>query len=173
MKILVLNGSPRPSGNTKKLVNAFIQGAESKQHEVTVVDVCRKTIHGCLGCEYCHTKEKEVCVQKDDMQEIYPLLKETNMIVFASPVYYHDLSAQLRCVIDRFYAVGYPGELKNLSKIAMILSSGSPNVYDGILYAYRQNFIEYMGLEDKGVLTVPGEVNDEALEKAMELGRSI
>ncbi|MCD8365734.1 MAG: NAD(P)H-dependent oxidoreductase [Clostridiales bacterium] len=58
-------------------------------------------------------KEKEVCVQKDDMQEIYALLKETNRIVFASPVYYHDLSAQLRCVIDRFYAVGYPGELKN------------------------------------------------------------
>ncbi|KIR03611.1 hypothetical protein P261_02426 [Lachnospiraceae bacterium TWA4] len=43
----------------------------------------------------------------------------------------------------------------------------------GILYAYRQNFVEYMKLEDKGVLTVPGEVNDEALEKAMELGQSI
>ncbi|MCD8154540.1 MAG: flavodoxin family protein [Clostridiales bacterium] len=173
MKILVLNGSPRPAGNTRKLIGAFTEGAESQGHEVTVVDVCKKNIHGCLGCEHCHMKEKEVCVQKDDMHEIYALLKETNMIVFASPVYYHDLSAQLRCVIDRFYAVGYPGELKKLSKVAMILSSGSPNVYDGILYAYRQNFIEYMGLEDKGILTVPGSANETALAKARALGQSL
>ena len=41
MNILVLNGSPRPNGNTKKMVNAFVQGAESKGHQVAVVDVCQ------------------------------------------------------------------------------------------------------------------------------------
>lgn len=173
MKILVLNGSPHPNGNTKKLVNAFSNGVKSNNHEITVVDVCRKNIHGCLGCEYCHTIEKEVCFQKDDMREIYELLKEANMVVFASPVFYHDLTAQLRCVIDRFYAIGYPGELDQLKKVAMILSSGDANVYDGILYAYNQNFVEYMGLENVGVLTVPGYANEAALESAKKLGESV
>ena len=56
MRILVLNGSPRPKGNTKQMVNAFWEGAESVGHQVDVIDVCKKKIAGCLACEYCHTK---------------------------------------------------------------------------------------------------------------------
>lgn len=74
MRILVLNGSPRPKGNTKQMVDAFRSGAESAGHRVDVIDVCRKKIAGCLACEYCHTKGNGACVQKDDMQEVYSLL---------------------------------------------------------------------------------------------------
>jgi len=81
MKILVLNGSPRPSGNTAKMVAAFKEGAESHGHEVNVVDVCKKNIKGCLGCEYCHGRGNGKCVQEDDMQEVYSLLKEAEMPV--------------------------------------------------------------------------------------------
>ena len=56
MRILVLNGSPRPKGNTKQMVDAFREGAESAGHKVDVVDVCGKKIAGCLACEYCPTK---------------------------------------------------------------------------------------------------------------------
>ena len=52
MRILVLNGSPRPGGNTKQMVNSFKEGAESAGHQVDVVDVCRKRIGGCIACEY-------------------------------------------------------------------------------------------------------------------------
>lgn len=57
MNILVLNGSPRPKGNTRKMVEAFCEGAVSAGHHVDVIDVCRKKISGCLACEYCHTKQ--------------------------------------------------------------------------------------------------------------------
>lgn len=70
MKILVLNGSPRPKGNTRKMIDAFCEGAASVGHQVDVVDVCRKQISGCMACEYYHTKGRGACVQKDDMQEI-------------------------------------------------------------------------------------------------------
>ena len=75
MKILVLNGSPRPNGNTAAMVSAFVTGAVASGHKVSVVNVCQKNIHGCLGCEYCHTKGNGSCIQNDDMQKVYPLLE--------------------------------------------------------------------------------------------------
>ena len=80
MRILILNGSPRPKGNTKQMVDAFRSGAESAGHRVDVIDVCRKKIAGCLACEYCHTRGNGACVQKDDMQEVYSLLGEAPLI---------------------------------------------------------------------------------------------
>lgn len=91
MKILVLNGSPRPRGNTAAMVEAFAEGARESGHEVTVIPVCQKKIGGCLACEYCHTKGEGKCVQQDDMQEIYPVLEEAEMIVLASPIYLSQL----------------------------------------------------------------------------------
>ena len=105
MKILVLNGSPRPNGNTAAMVDAFVEGAKENGHEIIVVPVCRKKIAGCLACEYCHTKGEGRCIQQDDMQEVYPVLSEAEMIVLASPVYYHSLTGQLQCAINRIYAL--------------------------------------------------------------------
>ena len=125
MQILVLNGSPRPHGNTAAMVEAFRKGAEENGHVVTVVNVCQKKIAGCLACEYCHQEgsgHERQCVQKDDMQEVYPLLDEAEIIVLASPVYYHGFSGQLQCAINRIYALDKP---KKLKKAALILSSGS------------------------------------------------
>ena len=140
MKILVLNGSPRPQGNTAAMTAAYAEGAREAGHEVNIIDVCKKKINGCLACEYCHTKGEGKCVQKDDMQEIYPLLEETEMIVLASPVYYHSLTGQLQCAINRIYALDKP---KNLKKAALILSSGSNHVYCGAFYEYQQSFLNW------------------------------
>lgn len=104
------------------MIEAFHEGAESAGHKVNVVDVCRKEIAGCLACEYCHTKGNGTCIQKDDMQEIYLLLDKAKMLVIASPIYYHGISGQLKCTLDRFYAAAYPRKPRNLEKIAMILS---------------------------------------------------
>lgn len=88
IKILILNGSPRPKGSTAAMVAAYAGGARVAGHEVTVIDVCKKKIGGCLACEYCHTKGDGKCIQQDDMQEVYPLMEEAEMLVLASPVYY-------------------------------------------------------------------------------------
>lgn len=95
MNILVLNGSPRKHGNTAFMIEAFLDGAKQQGHHVDVISVCEKNINGCLACEYCHTKGNGACIQQDDMQEIYPLLQEAEMVVLASPVYYHGFSGQL------------------------------------------------------------------------------
>lgn len=159
MKILVLNGSPRKQGNTKKMINSFCEGAEAVGHKVEIVDVCYQKIAGCLACEYCHTEGKGICIQKDDMQEIYKLLNKVEMLVIASPIYYHGLSGQLKCVIDRFYSAAYPAKPPYLKKIAMILSSGDANMYDGALFSFKGDFLDYLGLENMGVFTAYGTEN--------------
>ena len=153
MKILLLNGSPRPRGDTSKMIAVFQKAAEVAGHTVCVVDVCRKNIRGCLACEYCHGKGEGTCIQKDDMREIYDLLREANMLVLASPIYYHGISGQLKCVIDRFYSILYPKAPGTLKKVAMFLSSGDPDMYVGARFSYEGDFLGYLGLEDVGIFT--------------------
>ena len=140
MNILVLNGSPRPQGETANMVSAFKNAAEKAGHEVRVIEVCRLNIRGCL-------------VQKDDMQEIYGLLPATDMLVLASPIYYHNISGQLKCVIDRFYASLYPTAPERLKKVAMFLASGDPEMDAGARFSYEGDFLGYLGLEDMGLFT--------------------
>ena len=175
MKILVLNGSPRPHGNTAAMVAAFAKGAQENGHQVDVVNVCQKKIAGCLACEYCHKKDsghERQCVQQDDMQEVYPLLDEAERIVLASPVYYHSFSGQLQCAINRIYALDKP---KHLKKAALILSSGSDHVYGGAIYEYQNSFLSYLHLEDMGIFTAYDEQNQspEKMEELYQFGKSL
>ena len=175
MNILVLNGSPRPGGNTRRMVEAFQTGAASAGHHVDVADVCRMKISGCLACEYCHTKGNGACAQKDDMQKIYDLLKEAEMLVIASPIYYHGITGQLKCVLDRFYSAAYPAKPPRLKKAAMISSSGDANMYDGALFSFRGDFLDFLDLENMGVFTAHGAENgsQEKLRELKEFGESL
>lgn len=168
MKILVLNGSPRPKGNTAEMVSVFQDSAEKAGHEVVVINVCRKNIGGCLACEYCHDRSNGECFQHDDMQEIYGELRDTNMLVLASPIYYHGISGQLKCVIDRFYSALYPKAPESLQKVAMFLSSGDPDMYDGARFSYEGDFLGYLGLEDIGLITNHDPNHLEAVRKMAE-----
>lgn len=168
MRILVLNGSPRPGGHTMGMVEAFRDRAVSAGHIVDVANVCRMKINGCLACEYCHTKGHDACVQKDDMQQIYDLLRKAEMLVIASPIYYHGFTGQLKCVLDRFYAAAFPARPPRLKKSAMILSSGVADMYDGAMFSYQGDFLSFLGLENMGVFTAHGSENG-SVEKLEEL----
>ena len=74
MNILILQASPRANGNTAWMAEEYKKAAEAAGHQVTLVNVSRKKIAGCLACEYCHNKGNGSCIQKDDMQELYPLM---------------------------------------------------------------------------------------------------
>ena len=149
-----------------------MEGAKDNGHNITVVPVGQKKIAGCLGCEYCHTKGEGKCIQQDDMQQIYPVLEAADMVIVASPIYYHNMTGQMQCAINRTYAIGVP---KNLKKCAIFLSSGSPNMYDGALFEYQNTFCRYWNLENMGIFTAYGDQNKspEKLEEIREFGRNL
>ena len=103
MKVSVITGSPHKNGTTAYLTEQFIKGAEEAGHEIFRFDAANKDVHPCIACEKCHGSTP-VCVFKDDMQELNPHLIEADVIALVSPIYYYDINAQLKAVIDRFYA---------------------------------------------------------------------
>ena len=171
MKVLIINGSPRPGGNTEAMCNAFRQGAEAAGHTVDTVNAGRMDIGGCRACEYCHTKGEGRCIQQDGMQQIYPLIAEAEFIVLASPVYYFAPAAQLQAVIQRFYAIMRPEKTR---RMAMLLSSGSPGVYNAAVCQYK-DMLSYMGIGNSGIITAAGRENKspEKLEEIKEFARTI
>jgi len=122
---------------------------------VEVIHVGKMKIGGCLGCEYCHGKGAGQCVQKDDMEKVMPAYRACDMIVFASPIYYFDMTAQLSAAIQRVYAIGKPARA---TKAALLLSAASPNPFEGAIASYR-SMVGYMGLEDAGIITAAGDEN--------------
>ena len=101
MNILILQASPRAKGNTAWMAEEYKNAAEAAGHNVTLVNVAHKHIAGCLACEYCHGKGNGACIQKDDMQELYPLMAEAEALVLAAPIYYFTLCAQIHAPIQR------------------------------------------------------------------------
>jgi len=149
MKILILQASPRPKGNTAWMAEEYKNTAEAAGHEVTLVNVSRKKIAGCLACEYCHNKGNGACIQKDDMQVLYPLMSEAEVLVLAAPIYYFTLCAQIQAPIQRMYCVNAPAKVK---KMAMLVSSYSPGVYNGAIAEYH-DICNYWHAEDSGIVT--------------------
>ena len=90
MQIIVLMGSPNRNGSTSILVDEFKRGAEEAGHLVEVIDVCHVNIQPCTGCVACGYEGP--CVQKDDTEMIRTKLLSSDMVVFATPLYYYDIS---------------------------------------------------------------------------------
>lgn len=153
MKIAILNGSPRKE-NTYAMCEAFAEGAKEAGHEVEILNVGKMKIAGCLGCEYCHTKGEGACIQKDDMEQVIEAYKTADMVVFASPIYYFDVTAQLSAAIQRVYCIGKPVA----AKAALLLSSASPAPYDGAIATYK-GICAFTGIEDAGIITAAGDEN--------------
>ena len=153
MRIEILNGSPRKE-NTAAMIEAFREGAEEAGHEVEVLHVGKMKINGCLACEYCHTKGEGKCIQKDDLEKIMPAYLESDMLVFASPIYYFAPTAQLEAAWQRVYCIGKPAKA---TKAALLLSSGS-GAYDAAIAQYKA-FTGYVGIQDMGVCTATGDEN--------------
>ncbi|MBR0039214.1 MAG: flavodoxin family protein [Lachnospiraceae bacterium] len=170
MKIVVLQGSPRKSGNTQFLVEGFKEGAEKAGHSVEILNVGNMKIAPCLSCEYCHTKGNGECVQKDDMKDVETKLMSADMIVLASAVHYFNFTGQLQNVISRFYAKG----TMPAKKYSLILSSYSPDVYSGIVETYK-HIVAYSNATDMGMKCINGveQKTDDNKKLMIEFGSSI
>ena len=98
-KVLVVSTSPRVNSNSEVLAKAFAKGAEESGHEVELISLRGKTINFCRGCFVC--QEKQRCVIRDDADVICQKALEANVLVFATPIYYYEMSGQLKTLLDR------------------------------------------------------------------------
>jgi multimeric flavodoxin WrbA len=131
MNVTVITGSPHAEGTTALLADEFCKGAEEKGHEVFRFNSAFKKIGPCMGCFYCHQNNGS-CAIGDDMNQLYPHLLKTDALVLVTPLYYFDMTAQLKTALDRFFCVNQ--ELRKMPiKLYVIAAAGNPNewVYDG------------------------------------------
>lgn len=98
-EVLILTGSPRVGGNTDTLVSSFVSGLESKKITWERVNVAQKDISPCTSCDGCN--ETGECVIDDDMQELYKKIDNSKAVVLASPIFFGNVSAQMKTFIDR------------------------------------------------------------------------
>ena len=103
--ILVLQGSPRKEGNSDLICNQFISGASKAGHETEKIYVSDQKIGYCKACYACEKTGE--CIQKDDMESILDKMAAADVIVLATPVYYFTMSAQLKTLIDRTFAMNF------------------------------------------------------------------
>lgn len=179
-KIVILNGSPRKQGNTAALVKAFTEGAESAGNTVTEFFLDRMNIHGCKGCFGGHSSKECPCVQKDDMGQIYPAVRACDVIVLASPLYYWNMSGQLRTAIDRLFALeeGDGNLLRGHDRACALLMAAEGYGFEDVLL-YYEHLMKHLNWRNLGHVLAGGnaDVGDIdgkiELEQAYALGKSI
>jgi multimeric flavodoxin WrbA len=104
VKVLALNSSPRSSDQSKTelLLNCLIKGMRDVGAEVEQVALREKTIKHCIGCYTCWTKTPGTCVHKDDMtNDLFPKWRESDLVVYATPLYNYAMTATLKAFIER------------------------------------------------------------------------
>jgi len=111
VKILAISCSPRKQGNTEILLGEALKGAQYEGAEVELFSVAGKAIAPCDACDSC--RKKGVCHIKDDMQELYDKMLEADGIIFGTPIYFYNMAAQCKAVMDRTIALNHPE--KNLA----------------------------------------------------------
>ncbi len=149
MLVLGLQGSPRKRGNTEYLLSSFMDAAETLGAKTKTIHVSKKNIQPCLGCGYCE-KNGFCIIKNDDMKsQIYPLIREADVVVAATPIYFYNTSTQLKGLIDRcqsFWSRKYKFKLddpKRNYRQGVMLAQGATkgdNLFDGIKLTMKYFF---------------------------------
>ena len=177
--IIILNGSPRPKGNTSTMTAAFKRGAEEAGNKVTEFQLSRMKINGCIGCWKGGKDPDHPCIQRDDMEHIYPLYKEADIVVLASPLYYWFISGFLKNSFDRLFAIAecdpnYRSPKKE--SVLIIAAEGASFEESEHWYDHLENHMGWkrLGKVLCGRVTQLGDIEGkQELQKAYELGKSI
>jgi len=196
-KIIIVESSPRKNGNSTLLAREVASGARSVGAEVDTIHLHGMNINPCIACDACQDSLKKDCVINDDMKEIYPRLRDADVIVWATPIYWFTVSGQIKLFMDRCYALlylgaapGEPGEevehtvVSDLSgkKFGVVLTYGDVDPFvSGAVNALRtfQDAARFVGAEIGGYVygsaAAPGEVaeNKILLQQAYKLGKDL
>ena len=176
MKIVMMTGSAHRHGTTAMLADRFQQGALDAGHEVYRFDAAFQDVHPCIGCDKC--RRTGTCTfAADDMKLLNPHLLAADAVVFVSPIYYFTINAQLKAVIDRFYANN--GTLMG-GKKAVLITAMADTEMDSALAAnemFRQ-MTGYLDWENAGILNArntptAADLSGDDLERAYALGKEL
>jgi multimeric flavodoxin WrbA len=177
MKIVVLTGSPRKNGNSAYLAELFIKGAKESGHNVFRFDAAFQTVEGCTACNHCGMDGP--CVLKDDFETVRPHIVAADMVVFVSPMYYFGFSAQLKKVIDRFYAINEQIKGKRKKTAFMMTYANTAAKEAQPMLMHCRTLAEYLGWTDVGTMVASGVWTAGSIrntnygEKAYQLGKNL
>ena len=177
MKILALIGSPRREGNTDLLVEQILEGSRTKGHTTEKLYLYDYTISLCTDCRSCK-KGDYVCCINDEMQQIYPLMEEAELIIFGTPIYWYGPTAKMKLLIDRMRPFVENRKLRDKKAVVVVPSAEGPIACDPLLEMFRRMF-EYLKMRFVGKVLVKayekGEIitNKKEMDKAYELGTSL
>ena len=189
MKVLGIYGSPRKGGNSERLLDEALRGAESVGAEVITVRPCALTISGCVECGGCDKTGK--CVVKDDMGQVYPLLEDASVIILSVPIFFYGPPAQAKALIDRCQAAWCKRALEKKTPEKRRLYDGGRGYLIGVGATKGSNLFEgaklvakyfYDALDmtfEDGLYVNSVEGKDailekpDALQEAFELGRRV
>lgn len=105
-KVLIVHGSPRKQGNGHAIVDSFCEVFDESV-DVTTYELAKRDVKGCMACFACK-RDAEQCSIKDDLSEVLNAVHETDVLVLVAPVYFGDVSAQMKAFIDRLYHLFLP-----------------------------------------------------------------
>ncbi len=177
-KVLIISTSLRGGSNSEILAKECEKGAKDAGHEVEFVSLKGRDIKFCVGCLVCQSTEK--CVLKDDTAEIMEKVRCADAIVFATPIYYYEMSGQMKTLLDRLNPL-YPAEysFREIYMIATAAEGGEATfekAYNG-LQGWVDCFekAELAGGVFGGEIGDPGDApnHQDALKEAYELGRNL
>jgi multimeric flavodoxin WrbA len=182
-KIVIVKGSPRKNGNSATLAEQVAAGARAAGAEVESFFLHDLDISPCDACEACQTGAYLGCIIEDDMQMLYPRLKDADALVIASPVYWFTVSAQTKLFMDRCYALrDQDGWCLRNKKVGIVMAYGDSDPFSsGAINAFRtfQDGFNYVGAKIVGFVygsgSDPGDIraNDQVMGDAYRLGRKL
>lgn len=177
MKIVVLQGSPNMDGSTAMMVDEFTKGAQSVGHTVVRIDVGRANVNPCTGCVRCGYEGP--CIQHDGMDAVREDILASDMVAFATPLYYYGMSAQLKIVLDRFCSANFSITSKRMKCALLAVAWNSDNWTFDSLVSHYQTIVRYLSMQDQGMVlgygcgTLGMTKHSPYLREAYELGASL
>ncbi len=177
MKLVAFNGSPRRDGNTAALIRYLLEGVSREGIETELVHLSEREIRGCIACFKCHENQDRRCALKGDAANEYiEKIMDAQAVVFGSPVYFQDVTPEMKALIDRAGFVGLANGRMYRDKVGAAVAcyrrSGGMHTVDSINHFFLSNELVIAGrvlgvAKEKGDL----EKDEEGIQTAARLGQ--
>ena len=176
-KVLIVSTSPRMNSNSEALAKAFAKGAQDTGHVTELISLRDKTVSFCRGCFVC--QEKQRCVIRDDADVICQKALNADVLVFATPIYYYEMSGQLKTLLDRLNPL-YPSEYAFRDVYMLASAAEDEETVPKRAVSGLEGWIECFerarlaGTVFMGGVTAAGENPEHpALEQAYQMGKTV